>query len=291
MSVLLSVPPVARRCLSLSLVARAFASTASSVAAYPHDTPSLTLAQVRAAIAALPVQPTARPPLLYREVDIDERLPFILNSTEPHIQAAFATPAGTPTAATTALTTARTVWEGTGYNFFVLFGHFGTVKMRAPLVCTFNPFSQRLELSPHPSMHALQPRARMRKHQEALLGTLATKLENNINGCMFRYKRLLKLVGMGYRIASVNPHPTHPDQRVVEFQLGRSHLLPFALPSSVAIKVLTKRGTVFRLLSTDLEAMQRVAMGIRQLKPPEAYTGKGVVFWGETVRRKEGKKK
>ena len=41
----------------------------------------------------------------------------------------------------------------------------------------------------------------------------------------------------------------------------------------------------------DWQAMQRVAMGIRQLKPPEAYTGKGVVFWNETVRRKEGKKK
>ena len=40
-----------------------------------------------------------------------------------------------------------------------------------------------------------------------------------------------------------------------------------------------------------VQAMQRVAMGIRHLKQPEAYTGKGVVFWGETVRRKEGKKK
>jgi ribosomal protein L6P/L9E len=61
--------------------------------------------------------------------------------------------------------------------------------------------------------------------------------------------------------------------------------------TATVAQVLTKRGTVFRLLSTDFEAMQTVAMGIRQLKPPETYTGKGVVFWGETVVKKEGKKK
>jgi ribosomal protein L6P/L9E len=44
-------------------------------------------------------------------------------------------------------------------------------------------------------------------------------------------------------------------------------------------------------MSSDYEAMQQVAMGIRQLKPPETYTGKGVVFWGENVVKKEGKKK
>lgn len=85
--------------------------------------------------------------------------------------------------------------------------------------------------------HAEQRIKRLRVAQEALLQTMTTKLDNNVNGCMFRYKRLMKLVGMGYRIASVAPHPTHPEQRVVEFQLGRSHLIPFALPACVQIKV------------------------------------------------------
>lgn len=258
-------------------------SSSSSSQPYSENSAPLTLDQVRQALASLPVQATARPPLLFRSLAIDERLPMWINNEDPTLTLSRQQRG--------VAEEARHLWTETGNNYFTLFGQFGMVKARMPLVSIFNPFTREVELSPHPTAHALQPSKRLREHQQALLGTMTTKLHNSVNGCMFRYKRLLKLVGMGYRIASVGPHPKYPDQRVVEFQLGRSHLIPFALPASVQIKVLTKRGTVFRLLSTDYEALQRTAMSIRFLKEPETYTGKGVVFWGENVVKKEGKKK
>ena len=41
----------------------------------------------------------------------------------------------------------------------------------------------------------------------------------------------------------------------------------------------------------DKQLVGQVAAEIRSYRPPEPYKGKGVRYQGETVRRKEGKKK
>ena len=171
-------------------------------------------------------------------------------------------------------------------------------------------------------LYSFQPSKRLREHVESLINTFRTKLENALVGGEFRYKRRLKLIGMGLKIAAITPHP-NPDfaaQRVLEFQLGCSHMIPvctffvscysslllniwvvvysflfctlqFAVPSGVQVKLLNKRGTGLRLFSSDYELIQNTTAEIRHLKPPEVYTGKGIVYHGEVVRRKEGKKK
>ena len=42
---------------------------------------------------------------------------------------------------------------------------------------------------------------------------------------------------------------------------------------------------------SDRQRVGQVAAEIRGFRPPEPYKGKGVRYAGETVRRKEGKKK
>jgi hypothetical protein len=210
--------------------ARRFFSTASATPVYSELSAPLTRAQVDAALAKLPVRASVREPLLYKALTIDEHLPFWINNRDPN-----SVPSN---GAHNVCKQSRDLWKLTGNNYFTLFGAFGLVKMRMPFVAVRNPFSGEIEVSPHPEAHADQPVSRLRLKQKELLQTMVTKLDNNVNGCMFRYKRLMKLSGMGYRIASVAPHPTHPLQRVVEFQLGRSHLIPFALPAAVQIKVL-----------------------------------------------------
>lgn len=204
-------------------------SSSATAASYSELSAPLTRAQIDATLAALPVRASLRAPLLVKSLAIDERLPFWVNSRDVNALPAY----GVRVSARAA----RDLWKLTGFNYFTLFGAYGLVKTRMPFVAVRNPFTARIEVSPHPETHADQPVARLRLKQEELLQTMVTKLDNNINGCMFRYKRLMKLAGMGYRIASVAPHPTHPQQRVVEFQLGRSHLIPFALPAAVQIKV------------------------------------------------------
>ena len=41
----------------------------------------------------------------------------------------------------------------------------------------------------------------------------------------------------------------------------------------------------------DRQRVGQVAAEIRAFRPPEPYKGKGIKYAGETVRRKEGKKK
>ena len=55
----------------------------------------------------------------------------------------------------------------------------------------------------------------------------------------------------------------------------------FAIPKQTEIKI----------LGADKQAVGQIAAVIRKLRPPEPYKGKGVRYAGETVRRKEGKKK
>jgi large subunit ribosomal protein L6 len=49
--------------------------------------------------------------------------------------------------------------------------------------------------------------------------------------------------------------------------------------------------TEITLSGADKQQLGQVASEIRGWRPPEPYKGKGVRYAGETVRRKEGKKK
>ncbi|MNN62063.1 50S ribosomal protein L6 [compost metagenome] len=49
--------------------------------------------------------------------------------------------------------------------------------------------------------------------------------------------------------------------------------------------------TEIKIQGADKQVVGEIAAVIRKLRPPEPYKGKGVRYQGETVRRKEGKKK
>ena len=60
-------------------------------------------------------------------------------------------------------------------------------------------------------------------------------------------------------------------------------------PAGVSFAV--PKQTEIKILGADKQAVGQIAAVIRKLRPPEPYKGKGVRYAGETVRRKEGKKK
>ena len=51
------------------------------------------------------------------------------------------------------------------------------------------------------------------------------------------------------------------------------------------------RPVEIRIAGIDKQMVGETAARIRRVRPPEPYKGKGVRYQGETVRRKEGKKK
>jgi len=94
------------------------------------------------------------------------------------------------------------------------------------------------------------------------------------------FKKELELVGVGYTVSLTN--------NVLTFQLGRSHPDYFPVPSDVSLFV---EKTKVVVSGSDKQRVHLISAQIRNLKKPEPYKGKGILYVGETLRRKKGKKK
>jgi large subunit ribosomal protein L6 len=70
--------------------------------------------------------------------------------------------------------------------------------------------------------------------------------------------------------------------------LGRSHPDYFSVPTGVSLSVDKTKLTVS---GNDKQRVHLISAQIRDLKKPEPYKGKGILYVGENLRRKKGKKK
>ena len=119
------------------------------------------------------------------------------------------------------------------------------------------------------------PRAR------AMWGLSRSLVDNMVTGVTTGFERTLELVGVGYRAAMKG--------NALSLQLGFSHDVDIQPPAGVSFA--TPKQTEIKISGADKQAVGQIAAVIRKLRPPEPYKGKGVRYAGETVRRKEGKKK
>ena len=119
-----------------------------------------------------------------------------------------------------------------------------------------------------------------RKAKE-LHGLSRTLVANMVVGVTDGYRKTLEIAGTGYRVTAKG--------KDLEFALGFSH--PVLVPAPEGITFTVERPTLFHVAGIDKQQVGEVAANIRKIRPPEPYKGKGVRYQGETVRRKEGKKK
>ncbi|MGH7026784.1 50S ribosomal protein L6 [Brevundimonas sp.] len=119
------------------------------------------------------------------------------------------------------------------------------------------------------------PRAR------AMWGLSRTLVDNMVVGVTDGFEKTLELVGVGYRAALKG--------QALSLQLGFSHEVDIAPPAGITFAV--PKQTEIKISGSDKQVVGEIAAVIRKLRPPEPYKGKGVRYQGETVRRKEGKKK
>jgi large subunit ribosomal protein L6 len=115
----------------------------------------------------------------------------------------------------------------------------------------------------------------------AMWGLSRTLVANMVHGVTQGYEQTLELVGVGYR-AAMKGH-------ALSMQLGFSHEVDIAPPPGITF--LAPKATEIRISGIDKQLVGEIAARIRKIRPPEPYKGKGVRYSGETVRRKEGKKK
>ena len=114
-------------------------------------------------------------------------------------------------------------------------------------------------------------------------GTTRALINNMVEGVTNGYVIEQELIGVGYRAKTQG-------QRL-ELSLGYSHPIIMELPSEVKVTAVSEKGKnpLLKLESCDKQLIGQVAGKIRSFRKPEPYKGKGILFKGETIRRKAGK--
>jgi large subunit ribosomal protein L6 len=114
-------------------------------------------------------------------------------------------------------------------------------------------------------------------------GLYRALIQNMVTGVSEGYSVKLQMVGVGFRAAAQGQQ--------LSLSLGYSHPIVFELPKEVKLEAETKKGEapLVTLSSHDKQVRGMVAAKIRTLRKIEPYTGKGVRFLGEQIRRKAGK--
>ena len=112
-------------------------------------------------------------------------------------------------------------------------------------------------------------------------GMSRTMVANMVKGVTEGFSKSLEINGVGYRAAL--------NGKVLQLNLGYSHDVNYAVPQGIEIKV--PKPTEIVISGIDKQRVGQVAAEIREYRGPEPYKGKGVKYAGETIFRKEGKKK
>ena len=114
----------------------------------------------------------------------------------------------------------------------------------------------------------------------ALHGTTRALIHNMVVGVSEGFKKVLNLVGVGYRAALKG--------KGLELALGYSH--PVIIDEVPNITFAVEKNTTIIVEGIEKDVVGQVAAIIRSKRAPEPYKGKGVKYADEVIRRKEGKK-
>jgi large subunit ribosomal protein L6 len=110
-------------------------------------------------------------------------------------------------------------------------------------------------------------------------GLVRALIQNMIQGVDEKFSKTLTAEGVGYKF-QVNG-------QTLNVTVGYSHPIEFLIPPELSIK--QESPTKISILGIDKEKVGFLAAKIRDIKPPEPYKGKGILYDGEKILRKAGK--
>jgi large subunit ribosomal protein L6 len=117
------------------------------------------------------------------------------------------------------------------------------------------------------------------KFDRSYHGTVRQLINNMILGVCNGFEKKLKLVGLGYK-ASLNGNN-------LEMSLGYSHPIKVEHVEGLEMSV---KDNIITVSGIDKEKVGLLAAKIKSKRKPDAYKGKGVLYNGEVIKLKEGKK-
>ncbi|HPR64742.1 MAG TPA: 50S ribosomal protein L6 [Thermoanaerobaculia bacterium] len=123
-------------------------------------------------------------------------------------------------------------------------------------------------------------RSRDDRQSRAYHGLLRALIANSVTGVSTGFTRKLVIEGVGFK--------SELKDRDLVLQLGFSHTINFPVPEDITVEVDPKQN-VISVSGIDKQRVGQVARNIRELRPPDAYKGKGIRYSDEVIRKKVGK--
>ncbi|MCS7092948.1 MAG: 50S ribosomal protein L6 [Patescibacteria group bacterium] len=118
------------------------------------------------------------------------------------------------------------------------------------------------------------------KEAKSLHGLYRQLFANAVIGVCKKWEKQLKLVGTGYNARVENGD--------LVLKIGYSHPVIFKRVEGIDFQA--KENTVIIVSGCDKQKVGEVAYQIRKIKKPDPYKGKGILYVGEKLRIKPGKK-
>jgi large subunit ribosomal protein L6 len=110
-------------------------------------------------------------------------------------------------------------------------------------------------------------------------GLMRALVQNMVLGVTKKFSKTLIAEGVGYKF-QVN-------QKILVVNAGYTHPIEFPIPEDLEVK--QESPTKISILGINKEKVGFLAAKVRDIRPPEPYKGKGLLYDGEIIRRKAGK--
>jgi len=117
------------------------------------------------------------------------------------------------------------------------------------------------------------------KQSRSYHGLIRALVQNMVSGVDQKFSKTLIAEGVGYKF--------QVDKNNLILSVGFSHPVEFAIPPDLSIKA--ESPTKLVISGIDKEKVGFLAAKIRDMRPPEPYKGKGILYEGEKILRKAGK--
>jgi large subunit ribosomal protein L6 len=117
------------------------------------------------------------------------------------------------------------------------------------------------------------------KQFRALHGLSRALIANMVTGVTQGFEKQLDIVGVGYK--------AQKQGNKIVLSMGYSHPVEIEEANGITFDVPAPTSIIVR--GANKQAVGEVAAGIRGVRPPEPYKGKGIRYKNEVVRRKVGK--
>jgi large subunit ribosomal protein L6 len=154
----------------------------------------------------------------------------------------------------------------------------GKIKVEGP--------KGKLEFSWHPAMKVESDGKAVKitrpddeRLNRSLHGLTRSLIKNMVEGVTKGYEKRLKVEGIGYQ-AKV-------DKKAVVLMVGYANQIVKMPPEGVTVECPDANTIVIK--GADKQKVGQFAAEVRAVRKPEPYKGKGIMYEGEKIRRKEGK--